>query len=192
MQFLYHRTLEQVVKSLVAIALSVSLCFFASSGSLALAATGRAVIQGTSESADVTGEVYFTETEAGLHIQAELTNAPRGQHGFHIHEFGSCADAGRAAGGHFNPEQVKHGYLPADGFERAHAGDLGNIDVEQGSATYTATLAGLALTGGDYPIAGRAVIVHEEPDDFGQPTGHAGGRLGCGTIMLAASEAEAN
>jgi Cu-Zn family superoxide dismutase len=26
------------------------------------------------------------------------------------------------------------------------------------------------------------VILHEKEDDFGQPTGNAGGRIGCGVI----------
>ena len=29
---------------------------------------------------------------------------------------------------------------------------------------------------------GRAIIVHEKQDDGGQPTGNAGGRIGCGLI----------
>jgi hypothetical protein len=28
------------------------------------------------------------------------------------------------------------------------------------------------------------VVLHEKADDFGQPTGNAGGRIGCGTIQL--------
>lgn len=149
-------------------------------------ATGQATIQGTSEASNVTGIVTFQDTANGLEIIADITNAPAGTHGFHIHEFGSCADTGNAAGGHYNPDNVQHGNILTDGFDNAHAGDLGNIEVAEGAATYSATVPGLSLTSGSYPVAGRAVIVHENPDDFGQPTGNAGGRIGCGTIVLVA------
>jgi Cu-Zn family superoxide dismutase len=29
---------------------------------------------------------------------------------------------------------------------------------------------------------GKSIIVHEKKDDGGQPTGNAGGRIGCGEI----------
>lgn len=150
----------------------------------AIAVTGQAILQGTADEDAVVGVVDFEETEAGLVVQANLTKAPDGMHGFHVHEFGSCADSGNAAGGHYNPNSVKHGLLSRDGFANAHAGDLGNIEVSRGKASYSATLPSLSLSDGQYPLAGRAVIVHEKPDDFGQPTGNAGGRIGCGTIAL--------
>jgi Cu-Zn family superoxide dismutase len=31
-------------------------------------------------------------------------------------------------------------------------------------------------------FVGRAIIVHAKKDDGGQPTGNAGGRIGCGVI----------
>jgi Cu-Zn family superoxide dismutase len=33
-------------------------------------------------------------------------------------------------------------------------------------------------------VVGHAVIVHGDPDDFGQPLGNAGARIGCGIIEL--------
>ncbi|MGA7933136.1 MAG: superoxide dismutase family protein, partial [Kovacikia sp.] len=134
---------------------------------------------------NLSGQITFTETGKGMLIRATVKNAPSGLHGFHIHEKGSCADVGNAAGGHFNPDGVKHGRLITDGFANAHAGDLGNILIApNGTGSLTQTVPGLKLTKGKYPIAKRAVIVHAKKDDFGQPTGNAGGRIGCGVISL--------
>jgi Cu-Zn family superoxide dismutase len=33
-------------------------------------------------------------------------------------------------------------------------------------------------------VAGRAVVVHEQEDDFSQPVGNAGGRIACGPIVI--------
>jgi len=42
---------------------------------------------------------------------------------------------------------------------------------------------GASLKAGDpSSFLGRAIIVHEKQDDGGQPSGNAGGRIGCGVI----------
>lgn len=185
--------LDRIVGSLKRLVAVISLILFtlivgcSPNNPPASAATGQAVIQGTSAANRINGVFNFQDSEAGLVVNGQFNEAPAGDHGFHIHEFGSCADTGNAAGGHYNPDGVPHGYLPDDGFDNAHAGDLGNLTVtEYGTVVYSATLPGLSLTNGKYPIAGRAMILHENPDDFGQPVGNAGGRIGCGTIVLAA------
>ena len=64
---------------------------------------------------------------------------------------------------------------------------MGNIDVgPKGSGTATVVLPGVSLTGtgGTPSVKGRSIILHEKIDDFGQPTGNAGGRIGCGTIVV--------
>lgn len=67
----------------------------------------------------------------------------------------------------------------------AHAGDLGNIEIgADGTGTLEVTIPELCLTGCKYSLEGKSVILHEKEDDFGQPTGNAGGRIGCGPILL--------
>jgi len=146
------------------------------------AAQGVATIKGTADGSSISGEVRFIETEQGLDVEAAVSNVPVGKHGFHIHENGSCEDMGKAAGGHFNPEGTEHGYMPKNGHQHAHLGDMGNINVaDDGVGTLNLLLPGVTFD----QINGKAVILHEKEDDFGQPTGNAGGRIGCGVIGLA-------
>jgi len=64
-----------------------------------------------------------------------------------------------------------------------HSGDLGNLTADaDGKAHYEITVSGISISGGSAPILGRGVILHAKPDDFGQPVGNAGGRIGCGVI----------
>lgn len=151
--------------------------------SLISADIGRISISGTSAYPQLSGEILLSETSTGLRLVGNLINTPPGVHGFHIHEFGSCAEDGQAAGRHYNPDRVKHGNLLTDGLRHAHAGDLGNVVVSaDGTAFWEQTFPGLSLNSGNYAVAGRSVILHAAPDDFSQPTGNAGARIGCGTI----------
>ena len=142
-------------------------------------------IKPTEAGSNVSGKVVLTEISEGLKVSAEVENLKPGKHGFHIHENGACADAGKAAGGHFNPEGAPHGLLIKDGFSRAHAGDLGNIEIgADGKGKLETVVPSLSLSPGKYGVAGKSIIVHEKEDDFGQPTGNAGGRIGCGVIEV--------
>ena len=146
---------------------------------------GQAAITGTKPDSKISGTATLTPTPDGLKVSIRVANVPPGLHGLHFHEHGSCDDGGNAAGGHYNPDKVKHGFLPKDGFTGAHAGDLGNIEVGlDGTGMLELTLPGLALTKGPHSVDGHAIILHEKPDDFGQPTGNAGARIGCGVISL--------
>jgi Cu-Zn family superoxide dismutase len=153
---------------------------------LAFAGSGKALIKGTAPESQISGDVTITEVDGGLSLLASLANVSPGKHGFHIHENGSCDDMGKAAGGHYNPDKVKHGMISKDGPMHAHGGDMGNIEIAQdGTGTLKSFLPGLTLNdGGEYDVLGLALILHEKEDDFSQPTGNAGGRIGCGIIEL--------
>ncbi len=140
-------------------------------------------LHGTSADSAVTGEIQFYDTPKGLKVLAHVEGAPPGMHGIHIHEKGDCGDSGNAAGGHFNPKGLPHGDAVKDGVEHVHAGDLGNIEIgADGKGDLEKIVAGLTAAPGEFSVIGRSVIVHEKVDDFGQPTGNAGGRIGCAEI----------
>jgi Cu-Zn family superoxide dismutase len=177
--------------SLSAAAVVLGLGVFASAQSPAPAAPKKvskavAVIHPT-QGNSAEGTVWFTSGAGGVTVKASLKGLAAGSHGFHVHEFGDCtAPDGAAAGGHFNPKGSPHG-APTDAAR--HAGDLGNV---QAAADGTATLewkdAAMKLDGPD-GVIGHAVIVHANADDLKtQPTGNAGGRVGCGVIGAAKGE----
>ncbi|MBF0489589.1 MAG: superoxide dismutase family protein [Candidatus Omnitrophica bacterium] len=142
------------------------------------------ILKGTASDSEISGTVNLIEENGGIAVEARVQNVPPGKHGFHIHENGSCAEMGKAAGGHFNPDKVEHGFMPQMGSMHAHAGDMGNIEVgKDGTGTLKIFMKGLTLKEGKYAVAGKSIILHEKEDDFSQPTGNAGGRIGCGVIV---------
>jgi Cu-Zn family superoxide dismutase len=135
----------------------------------------------------VGGTVNFTQKGETVIVEAKITGLTPGQHGFHIHEKGNCtAPDGSSAGPHFNPGGTAHGGLEAP----RHGGDLGNLTADStGTANYRAQVHGISLGTGADSIIGRAVIVHEKPDDLKtQPSGNSGARLGCGLISKSADK----
>jgi len=151
---------------------------------VSLAAAGKARIRST-EGNDLGGSVTLEDTKKGLKISATFKNVSPGKHGFHIHQFGDCGNMGKNAGGHYNPGKTKHGHLLNDGKKKAHMGDLGNVEIRKNwTGALDVVVPGLTLQGKKYSVAGRAFILHQKPDDFGQPTGNAGGRIGCAPILL--------
>jgi superoxide dismutase, Cu-Zn family len=133
----------------------------------------------------LTGTATFTDVDGGVKVNLLVAGAPPGKVATHVHETGDCsAPDAKSAGGHFNPEHHQHA-LPSSA-ER-HLGDLGNIDVgPDGKGSLEILAKGANLKPGDPDsFLGRAIIVHEKVDDGGQPTGNAGGRIGCGVIAAA-------
>jgi superoxide dismutase, Cu-Zn family len=163
--------------------------FLLSAGALFMAASayaGFAVVElkGTAPDSRLKGTVKFVEEKGGMMVLGEVWNAPPGKHGFHIHEKRSCADQGKASGGHLNPSGLPHGFAPKDTPFHAHPGDMGNFNVDvDGHGTFKLHMPELGMAASArYDIRGLAVILHEKEDDFSQPAGNAGECIACGLI----------
>ena len=133
----------------------------------------------------LSGTADFVLQGEKLMITVSLKGAPPGPHAVHIHEKGDCsAPDASSAGPHFNPGGHQHGSPDAP---EHHAGDLGNITIgEDGTGTLMIHTSELTVAGEPSGVVGHAIIVHEKSDDFvTQPTGNAGGRIGCGVINAA-------
>jgi len=131
----------------------------------------------------VSGQVEFTEVDAGVLVDARVSGLAPGGHGFHVHEKGDCsAPDGTSAGGHFNPSGKPHGHPEKPDH---HLGDILMLVADaNGEAKLRTIVNGLTITGkGNNNIVGRGLIVHAAPDDFTtQPTGNSGARVACGVI----------
>ena len=145
------------------------------------AKTVQVVFQAKSGS-KLAGSGTLTETSEGVTVSLAVENVPPGEHGAHVHEKGDCsAPDGSSAGSHFNPAGHPHA-LP--GGSPRHLGDLGNINIgSDGKGTIDILAPGANLKANDpSSFLGKAIIIHEKKDDGGQPSGNAGGRIGCAPI----------
>ncbi|SMO59502.1 superoxide dismutase family protein [Melghirimyces algeriensis] len=150
-------------------------------------ATAIAHIAGGPLAPNLRGIVLFHNVPGGTEVCAKIVGLPPyspaqngedpiGPHGFHIHEKGSCAigdptDPFQAAGDHWNPDQQPHGN---------HAGDFPVLFSNNGYAWMCFYTNRFKVQ----DIVGKAIIIHQNPDDYRtQPAGDAGKRLACGIIQ---------
>ncbi|WP_240377449.1 superoxide dismutase family protein [Bacillus piscicola] len=146
-----------------------------------------AEIKGSRLAPNLRGYVVFTNVPNGTDVYVEVAGLPPyqpgtesedpvGPHGFHIHENGDCsvgdpASPFQAAGGHWNPTNQPHGN---------HAGDFPVLFSNDGYAR----MSFFTNTFNAADVIGKAVIIHQNPDDYRtQPAGDAGKRIGCGVIQ---------
>jgi len=133
------------------------------------------------------GTATFKTVKKGVQLKLELKNLPFGEHGVHIHQNAVCdAPDFKGAGGHFNPDGKKHGFMNPDGH---HNGDLpASVSVGEnhmGSATFVLTTVSLdpAAPNSLFLNGGTAIVVHEKADDEKtDPSGASGNRIACGVI----------
>ncbi len=168
----YHRALDEVGRK----------CFYNNPKYCCACAK----IRGGPLAPGINGSVFFQDVPYGVFVTAEICGLPEyqpahngiqpiGPHGFHIHEVGTCEVGDPktpflAAGGHWNPNGQPHGN---------HAGDFPVLFSNHGMAMMTFLTDKFAVK----DVIGKAVIIHQNPDDYrSQPAGNAGKRLACGVI----------
>jgi Cu/Zn superoxide dismutase len=134
-------------------------------------------ITGSSEIHNMVGDVYLYPFLDGSLLVVDVQGIPfSGFYAFHIHQHGPCI-AGEGytgfheVGGHYSTtENTPHPY---------HAGDLPVLMADYGHAFM------IVYTDRFKPsdVLGRAMIIHEWPDDYrSQPGGDSGQPIGCGTF----------
>jgi Cu-Zn family superoxide dismutase len=133
------------------------------------------------------GFATFKTVKKGVKVSIHLQNLAFGPHGVHIHQNAVCdAPDFKGAGGHFNPDGKKHGYMNPMGH---HNGDMPtNVLVGEnhtGEATFTLTSISLDPSAPNSLMlnGGTSIVVHEHADDENtDPSGNSGNRVACGVI----------
>lgn len=137
---------------------------------------GYAHINGSEKYPGIRGMVLFYPYENGTVVVADIGGLPMNKAalGFHIHEGYVCtgneSDHFADAGMHYSKEQESH---------PMHTGDMPILFVNQGKAWMAFYTDRFKLN----DVRGRAVIVHDMPDDFRtNPSGNSGNKIACGVI----------
>lgn len=132
------------------------------------------------------GTATISPAKKGVTVKLNVKGLPAGEHALHFHQTAKCEGPDfKSAGGHFNPENKKHGLQNPEG---PHAGDMLNFTVKA-NGTSTASVKDenvtLDASGANSLFAngGTALVVHAKADDYKtDPAGNAGDRIACGVI----------
>jgi superoxide dismutase, Cu-Zn family len=135
------------------------------------------------------GTVELSDGDGGLTLAVDVQGLTPGEHGFHLHENGSCepgantegqVTAAQAAGGHYDPDDTgAHAGPEGEG----HKGDLPLIEVDSdGMAMEELTAPRLTVA----DARGKALMIHAGGDNYSdqpKPLGGGGGRVVCGLVQ---------
>lgn len=145
-----------------------------------------AKIEGSDAYPHIRGYVWFQDVPLGTLVCTSILGLPAykpatddtppiGPFAFHLHEGDECGSKEGPtpfleAGSHYAPDQQPHGN---------HAGDFPVLFSYHGMNKMCFFTDRFTLQ----DIIGKAVVIHEHPDDYkSQPSGDAGIRIACGTI----------
>ena len=126
------------------------------------------------------GTIKIEAAKCGVLITPDLHHLTPGTHGFHIHQFPSCADKAMAAGGHLDPKKTEAHDGPY--VQKGHLGDLPILNVDKDGNASLPTLAP-RLTMADFK--GHALMIHLNGDNYSdtpEKLGGGGPRIACGVV----------
>lgn len=139
-------------------------------------------IVGSKNYSSITGTVRLYQTDEGVVVLAEVQSLPQSDtscqdriFGFHIHEGTDCGgnmdDPFADVMSHYDSGNCNHPH---------HAGDLPPLFGNNGRALSLFLTNRFSVD----EVIGRAIIIHDHPDDFTtQPSGNAGTKIACGIIQ---------
>lgn len=175
------------MKNLFSLGMAIALVM-----TLGISVSGAAGQGATGELKDkagnILGNVRLTQnSDSSVKLEVNYSSLPAGPHGIHFHAVGKCEGPDfTSAGGHFNPDNPKHGLQTAGG---GHAGDLPNLVVPaSGSGPFAATSSQITLSEGPHQLIGQqgaALVIHAAADDEKtDPSGNSGARIACAILNL--------
>jgi len=143
---------------------------------LAAAQNGATVEMKNGQGQSVGTATLSSAKDGGVSVALDLKNLTPGRHALHFHQTASCeGPAFTSAGGHYNPENKKHGLQNPEG---PHAGDMNNFTVLKDGTAKTTVVAPHMKMG-----VAAALVVHAGVDDLKtDPAGNAGDRVACGVV----------
>ncbi len=129
------------------------------------------------------GTITIKPTRYGVLFTPDLKGLPPGVHGFHMHANHSCAQGGKAAGGHWDPKKTDKHLGPYNA--QGHLGDLPVLLIdEDGKATLPVLAPRLKMR----DLYGHSLIIHAGGDNYSDqplPLGGGGTRIACGLLPTA-------
>jgi len=150
--------------------------FICTAVTLAAAQNGATVEMKNGQGQSVGTATLSSAKDGGVSVALDLKNLTPGRHALHFHQTASCeGPAFTSAGGHYNPENKKHGLQNPEG---PHAGDMNNFTVLKDGTARTTVVAPHMKMG-----VAAALVVHAGVDDLKtDPAGNAGDRVACGVV----------
>jgi len=143
----------------------------------------------------VTGQVLMyqahamsdTASSTPTTVIVDAQGLSKGDHGFHVHEFGKITNDCKDAGGHLNPYADAHG-APTDTVR--HVGDLGNVTADDKGTVFAKLIdervnlyvATDEVAKKQANVQGKAIMFHAKADNFEGASGNAGDRVACGLL----------